>query len=627
MTLNESHMCNQDISDKILLVAINTKYTHSNSALLSLNAYRIDRGEKPFPIKQFDLNQGDDYILGEILAAKPEIVAFSVYIWSLEKTLKAASALKTIYPETQIIMGGPEVSWHTEDLLKANPYIDIVVRDEGEETFFELSKALEKSQDYTQIQGITARKNGIVFSTPDRPKIQNLDELPFPFDPKYNFSHKNFTFYEASRGCYSKCAYCLSSIQGSVRTRTLEQIKKDLDIFFESDFKQVRFADRTFNSDKQRAIEIINYIVDNNKKNIHFHFEIQADILSDDVIEAFARERKSIFHLEIGIQSTNPKALKAVNRCYDPERLKKAVKALRSKTQCRLHLDILGGLPYDTYSDFKKSFDDVCSLAPEDIQISLVKILKGTPIEERVISGELVPLPYPPYTVMKTQWLTPMEAAMINDISKLTEAIHNKKFFQKSLSLIIDALFAGSISDFFEKLVKFWRKRLIPFHSISPNFVAAKLNEFVQETTTLTEFQERISDMLSHELKLASNTPGKIIPSPFPPISSNTKQPLFRVNSGIKIFYYKYSPLEESLTAKDNPQPVVYRFSKTGIPTTCLEEFSNQATAFAIEFIQQKGEKSKFKQEWAKRFGEDKSVPDFETILKKLQKQNIIVPI
>ena len=493
---------------KIILSAINTKFTHKALSLACLKSYwDIFHNDVPLTIKEFDLNILNETIINDLLLLKPDVLAFSTYIWSIERILAVSSAVKSAFPQCIIILGGPEVSFNSVQLLNQNYYIDYIIRGEGEISFKELLEAILNNDPVNNIPGITLRINDRVQRNKERQLIKDLDILPSPFTTGNYQGSTNFTYYEASRGCPSKCAYCLSSVQGYVRNHSLDRVKEDLDWFFNSEFDQIRFADRTFNYDSPRAREIITYIKTNNKKCKNFHFEIQADFLTDQIIELLSDAPRGMFHLEIGVQSTNPKALKAVNRTFDLERMKQKINKLRKETNCYLHLDVLGGLPYDSYSDFCRSLDDVASLKPEDIQISMVKVLHGTPFEYMTKKLPLFYMTKPPYTIVRTQWLTPDESVLISQISKLFEGIANTGRFNESLDYLSNTAFNGSKSKLFENMVLFWRKQKFLFYNFSPENTVKHIKEYSSQLFKSDYHNNILESSLEHELRMTLKAP------------------------------------------------------------------------------------------------------------------------
>ena len=602
----------------IILSAINTKFTHKALSLACLKSYwDVFHKDIPLTIKEFDLNILTETIINDLLLMKPDILAFSTYIWSIERIITVCSGIKAAFPNCIIILGGPEVSYNSVDILEKEKNIDFIINGEGEVTFKELIESLLNNQYPETLPGITLRLKDKVVKNKVRQLIKDLDILPSPFLTGNYQGSSNFTYYEASRGCPSKCAYCLSSVQGSVRNRSLELIKKDLDWFFDSDFNQIRFADRTFNFDINRAKEIINYIKINNKKCKNFHFEIQADFLSDEIINLLSDAPRGMFHLEIGVQSTNPKALAAVRRTFDLEEMKSKITKLRKETKCYLHLDVLGGLPYDTYEDFCKSLDDVSSLKPEDIQISLVKVLHGTPFEFFTNKYNIAYMAKPPYTVLKTEWLKPDEAVMISQISKLFEGIKNTERFNKSLEFLAETKFNSSYSKLFESMVFYWRSHKLLFYNFSPENTAKHLSEY-SETILKTEKEKGyIKSLLEHELRLTLKSPN--VDTFVPDLLFNLSQskPIYKPSPNIRGYWYRYNPISDFGNSISN-SPIVYSFTKDDRCCPLIETLDLKLDeAFTLLAVQKKIPLESLSNLWSELY-KGKEMPDFDKIIDNL---------
>lgn len=608
----------------IILSAINTKHTHSALALACLKSYWEKYNTTiPLTIKEFDLNILNETIINDLILLRPDILAFSTYIWSISRIIAVSGAIKACYPDCKIILGGPEVSFNSEEILLKNPNIDFIIRGEGEVTFKELLEALIQGKNLEAVKGITYRSESKVRRNQERPFIKDLDELPSPFTTGNYKGTASFTYYEASRGCPSKCAYCLSSVQGNVRNHSIERVKADLDWFFQSDFDQIRFADRTFNYDISRAKEILNYIKKGNIRNKNFHFEIQADFLSQELVELLSDAPKGVFHLEIGVQSTNPKALSTVHRRFDIEGLKGNVNRLREQTNCYLHLDVLGGLPYDTYDDFCKSLDDVAALKPEDIQISLVKVLRGTPFEYMAQKGQMHYMSEPPYTILRTDWLKPSEAVMISQISKLYEGIANTGRFNISLEYL-SSFFANSRSKLFESMVLFWRENKLLFYNFSPENTVKHLKEYSRSLNLQPSEIDLIDSKLEHELRLslkASNADNWEGPS-LPEIS---KKPEFKLESSLKGYWYKTEPFAISAKNSIKNYPIIYKFikSETGSPIVTSLKL-DLSEAFLMISLQKKLSLEGLQDLWEKLYPLE-MLPDFHKILEKLMSERLIL--
>lgn len=613
---------------KIILAAINSRHTHSAIALAYLAAYWQKEPQRPTPqILEFDINQTNETIYADLILAKPDILAFSVYIWSLERVLTISSAVKAASPDTRIILGGPEVSYTDMQILQENDCIDFIVRGEGEAVFSGLLERLIKQRSWSDLKGLSWRENGQAFRNDDAELISNLDEIPSPFVDGYFGNGYGFTYYEASRGCPSKCSYCLSSVQGSVRNHSLARVKSDLDWFFNSDYRQIRFADRTFNFEVKRAAEIIKYIIENNYKKINFHFEFQADFLQEEIFSLLKEAPAGTFHLEIGVQSTNHAALTQVNRRFNLDKLKDNVRRLQRETGCYLHLDLLGGLPDDTYADFLASLDDVYQLHPHSIQISLVKVLRGTPLQKRIESGELNCMSKAPYTVLKTRWLEAGEAIKLQDIGKLVEGIYNCERYNLSLNFMVNRIFAGSAASFFDQLAVFWRKNEFPFFNFSPENIFNKLVCFLQSLNTVNSVLEQAQVILEHDFHLSQKVP--VGDSPIGPafVTGKSKN-LLKVVPGLKTFWYAYD-LEKILGGDENLAkgafPAVYSYEKdlSSVPDTRLVEL-DPGERFAIAAVQRKLAPEDFPREWQNCITSETLIPDFTLVLEKLQEKGLL---
>ena len=608
---------------KIILSAINTKHTHSALALACLKSYWEKFYKEPIYIKEFNLNILNETIINDLILLAPEVLAFSCYIWSLPRILAVSSAIKTCFPDCKIILGGPEVSYNSEEVLEKHPYIDVIIRGEGEVTFSELLHNILNNLPLESVRGITYRKNNDIVRNKERQFVKDLDELPSPFITGNYKGTASFTYYEASRGCPSKCGYCLSSIQGNVRNHSLERIKADLDWFFESDFNQIRFADRTFNHDIPRAKEIINYIKKNNHRNKNFHFEIQADFLSEELIELLSDVPKGVFHLEIGVQSTNPKALETTHRKFNLDCLKENVKKLKEKTNCYLHLDVLGGLPHDTYQDFCRSLDDVSNLEPEDIQISLVKILHGTPFEYMAKKWQLFYMPQAPYTILRTAWITPEDASMISQIGKLVEGISNTNRFQLSLNFLKNNIFNHSFSKLYERMVRFWRSRDLLFYNFSPENTVKHLKEFARDLSLSQDYLDLIDSILEHELRLtlkcsnADDWHGPDVPEAL-------KKSDYKLCLGYRAYWYRKNPISNSPETAISNYPIVYCFRKdsAGVPSASFVELKLEES-FAMISIQKKIPIYSLDDLW-KRLYPNRLIPKFNLIIDNLRGKGYI---
>ena len=329
---------------KILLAAVNAKYIHSNLAVYSLKAYAEDPAVE---IGEYTINQQKDDILMDIYKRKPDILCLSCYIWNLDYIEEIVLEIGKLRPDMPIWLGGPEVSYDAQDVLRRLPCVKGVMKGEGEKTFKEICRIyrneFEKKKENVDnswkksesvdnqlknVIGITFRtEENEIIDKPWRP-IMDLSEVPFVYDHIEDFEHK-IIYYETSRGCPFSCSYCLSSVDKRLRFRDIELVKKELQFFLDHNVPQVKFVDRTFNCKHDHSIAIWKYIMEHDNGITNFHFEIAADILNEEELELLEQMRPGLVQLEIGVQSTNPKTIKEIHRVMDFEKVSRIVRRIR----------------------------------------------------------------------------------------------------------------------------------------------------------------------------------------------------------------------------------------------------------------------------------------------------------
>jgi radical SAM superfamily enzyme YgiQ (UPF0313 family) len=444
---------------KILLTTLNSKHIHSNLAIRYLYRYC----QESFPelrVKEFTVNQNPDYYLSEIFKGSYQIVCFSCYIWNITQTLQLIANLKKVCPDTVIILGGPEVSFDPQEIMRLHHAIDYIVLGEGEVTLQELLLYIKTGQgDIENIPGLAYRQGACIRVTKARPLITDLDQIPFPYKKEDLAELKNkIIYYESSRGCPFGCTYCLSSSLKGVRFFPLERVKKDLKFFLDAKVKQVKFVDRTFNVKKSHSLEIMRFLQAHDNGHTNFHFEITAYLLDDETLNFLKDVRPGLFQFEIGVQTTNPDTLKAIRRSGDFSKIKTVVERLASFGNIHLHLDLIAGLPFEGFESFKNSFNDVYALKPDNLQLGFLKLLKGTPIREEEVFHGYIYKNEPPYEVLANKYITFKEILHLKAMEEMLELYYNSHHFSYSLDYIITNFYPGSAS-FYEDLSRYWEER------------------------------------------------------------------------------------------------------------------------------------------------------------------------
>lgn len=484
---------------KFLLVAINAKYIHSNPGVYSLKTYAQHSQGDPDPegaglpcvhveIAEYTINNQMERILEDIYLRKPDMVGISCYIWNVTYALDLVRDLHKVLPDTDIWLGGPEVSFDAPELLAREPEVFGVMKGEGEETFAGLLACYEKlGMSVRQVQralrdalqcgtpgadagqfskqeqsfleclgdvaGLTYRGvGGAVCDRQIRP-VMDMSRIPFLYPDLEGFENR-IVYYESSRGCPFSCSYCLSSIDKTVRFRDLGMVKQELAFFLERRVPQVKFVDRTFNCKKSHAMEIWRYILEHDNGVTNFHFEIAADLLDDEELELIGRMRPGLIQLEIGVQSTNPETIREIHRRMDLEQVRRIVARINAGHNVHQHLDLIAGLPFEDYESFRHSFNEVYAMEPEQLQLGFLKVLKGSYMHEMAQQYGLVYRTLPPYEVLSTKWLSYGDVLKLKGIEDMVEVYYNSGQFPGTLKLL-EQEFADAFM-MFEGMVEYY---------------------------------------------------------------------------------------------------------------------------------------------------------------------------
>ena len=495
---------------KILLVAINAKYIHSNLAVYSLQAYAEKYGDRKaytLEVVEYTINQQPDYILADIYKRKADLICFSCYIWNISLVKHITQALSKI-SKASLWLGGPEVTYHSRKILETYPQIRGIIKGEGERTFLQIIAATLQSttakdsavptvtsqtatvetttsqtdtkqtdstktvkvqveatspkglgkidESYAEIFGISWRtKTGKVVENEVAGPLP-LDELPFPYSTVTPFQNR-IIYYESSRGCPFSCSYCLSSVEHGLRFRRLELVKKELQWFLEQGVSQVKFVDRTFNCNPKRAREIWIFLKENDNGKTNFHFEISADLLTEADLEILATIRPGLIQFEIGVQSTNKTTLLEIQRQMDLGKLKNAVEQLQKGRNIHRHLDLIAGLPYEDLDSFKSSFDEVYQLQPNQLQLGFLKVLKGSLMEDKARKYDLQYQEVPPYEVLSTKWLSYEEILLLKGVEEMVEVYFNSRQFEETMTYLTERF--SRPFDLYEALYHYYEEK------------------------------------------------------------------------------------------------------------------------------------------------------------------------
>ncbi len=454
---------------KILLTTLNSKYVHSNLALKYLYTVVADEFSD-VEIREFTINNDPSYIYTELVRANYDMVCFSCYIWNIEQIKALCSDLKKARPQMYLCLGGPEVSYDGPAFAVNNPWADFLICGEGEYPFYRLCHILEqkdkdladardksfhsnKSGDFSTIPGLIYRENGKIYVNSQIEPV-DFNVIPFPYSI-IDCSSDQVVYYESTRGCPFRCTYCLSSIDKSLRPLQMDRVKADLGYFLYKKVMQVKFIDRTFNYSIERAYEIFKYLIENDNGVTNFHFELCGDLMNKATLELLAKARKGLFQFEIGIQSANPETLAAINRKENVYPLLYNVEQLVKLGNIHIHVDLIAGLPYESYQIFGRSFNKVYGLKADALQLGFLKVLKGTPICDEIEKHKIVSRDKAPYEVVSTAYIRADELSRLHMIENMLDIYYNRGGFSHILDYLIEGMGKGAF-EFYEALADFY---------------------------------------------------------------------------------------------------------------------------------------------------------------------------
>ena len=436
---------------KIVLAGINSQYVHLNLAVRYLKKYVEANSDLKIEIYETNINNQVFNIIKDIYELNPDKIIFSTYIWNKEYVVEIVRELKKVLPNVEIILGGPEVSYKWEKFMANMPEVDALLLGEGEKVILNFLTKKDK-----KALGVVYRENGEIIFNGIEPIIENLDIVPFPYEDWELEDRTKIFYYESSRGCPFSCSYCLSSIDKTVRYYSLDRVKKDLKRFLDSPIKLLKFVDRTFNLKKERYMEIWKCLLENYREGITFHFEINANIFDDETLDFLEKVPKGYFQFEIGVQSINPETMVAIKRNNILDKLAHNVR--RISRNIHLHLDLIAGLPYETYDIFKDSFNYVYNLKPEMIQLGFLKLLKGTQMYDEVEKYQYKYYSKPPYEVFSNKFISFGELVKLKNLEKMLDYYYNSEKFSYTCDFVIKNNFDSAFT-FFEKIADYYDKK------------------------------------------------------------------------------------------------------------------------------------------------------------------------
>jgi len=442
---------------KVVVSTLNAKYIHTSLALRYLKAFC----EHDFDIEIAEYTIKDPFmnVVSDLFKRKPDVLGFSCYIWNIEETIQIIKMIKKIMPELQIVLGGPEVSYDTEYWMQRVPEVDFIVMGEGEETLHHLLTEIGTTRKFHFVYGAAYRKGKEIILNPGRPKLK-LDDIPSPhyFAADVPALANRVVYFETSRGCPFSCQFCLSSIEVGVRYFDIERTKKDILYLIGAGAKLIKFVDRTFNIKREYAMEIFQFLIDNHQGCV-FQFEITADIMRPEVLDFLAENAPpGVFRFEIGVQSTNDQTNEIVKRRQNFTKLSRTVTTIKNSRKIDQHLDLIAGLPEEDYNSFRKTFNDVFDLRPEELQLGFLKMLRGTGMRLDAEKYGYKFMDNAPYEILGNDILPFEDLVRIKRVEDVLEKYWNAHRMDHTVLFLIEREFESAF-DFFQQFGDYWEER------------------------------------------------------------------------------------------------------------------------------------------------------------------------
>lgn len=444
---------------KVHLTTFNAKYIHTSMALRWLYVVNKDRFDMSF--SEYTIKESVSVVADNILEGGYDVVGISVSIWNVKQSRELAKILKEQNPDIIIITGGPEVSYEPQFFIN-NWDVDYVVSGEGEFVLGQLLDALQKGNNLN-IDSVSSKYN-ISYKTAQA-DITELIKFPSPYRLEFdnNERRNRITYFETSRGCPYSCQYCLSSLEKGVRYFPGEYIVENLKYLIDSDVKQIKFLDRTFNLNKKNTMTVFDFLIENYRPGLNCQFEIYADLLNDETIEYLnSKVPKNYFRFEIGIQSTHEPTNVAVKRNQNFSLLSSNIEKIMKGDVIDLHLDLIAGLPFETFDRFRKSFNDVFRLRAKEVQLGFLKLLRGTNLRRDALIYGYKFYNEAPYEIISGNDISEVELERIRDVEEALDKFWNSGRFASTMNFLFEGPYFDKYFDFFDEMGHYYKVKNLP---------------------------------------------------------------------------------------------------------------------------------------------------------------------
>ncbi len=508
----------------IVLTTLNAKYIHASLGLRYLFA-NLGPLQPRAQLLEFDINQRPGDIAMQILAREPAIVGLGVYIWNVAAAGEVAAILKRVRPELTLVLGGPEISHETES-HPIFPWADYVILGEGDLAFAGLCQ-----------QVLDGRPPATKILRPGLPDLARV-RLPYDLYSEPDLQHR-LVYVEASRGCPFTCDFCLSALDEKTRLFPQDEFMAAMERLLKRGLLQFKFVDRTFNLRLEVAARILDFFLANLRPGLFLHFEMVPDRLPEPLKERLRQFPAGSLQLEIGVQTFTEEVAQRIHRRQNNAAIEENLRFLRRETGAHLHTDLIFGLPGETWESFAASFDRLVSLHPQEIQVGMLKRLRGAPISQHDQTWEMVYNPFPPYEILKTKTLSAAQLQQLRRFARAFDLVANSGNFVESTPLL-------------------WRDGGSPFHA----FLAWSewLNQQVPTTqgVALNRLMELFFRYLTEQ---TGRQPAEIVPALWRDYQRGGR-------NDKPLFMRDFLPVEAAAVRRRNDAPLIKRQNRhTGAET------------------------------------------------------------
>jgi radical SAM superfamily enzyme YgiQ (UPF0313 family) len=461
---------------KVVLATINAKYIHTSLALRLLYVANKERFDISF--REYTLKEDVEKMANELVLTGCDVIGLGVYIWNVRQIRYLVGLLKEKNPALILILGGPEVTYEPAFFLDNWP-VDYIVSGEGEFVLGELLEAIQKQQE-VDIEGVSSR--GKINKTIASAVLSKVIALPSPYklpEDRENMQHR-VVYFETSRGCPFHCQFCLASLDKEVRYFPITYIFENLEYLIDNGAKQIKFLDRTFNINKQHSQSIFDFLFNRYRPNLSCQFEIYADLLQEEMIDYLNEYLPdNYFRFEIGIQSTYEPANQAIRRKQDFQLLASNIQKLMQGGKIDLHLDLIAGLPFESFERFVKSFNDVFDLKAKEVQMGFLKMLRGTGLRRDAATYGYRYDEEAPYEVRSHDKLSESDLNRIHRAEQTLEKYWNSGRFSRTMKTLFDSHYQGRCFELFDEIGTYWHINQLPEHGYQLEDLFRHFNDFL----------------------------------------------------------------------------------------------------------------------------------------------------